>query len=616
MPTVRELTTRYDMKFDDRAFKKADSAIDGLTKAAQGLGIALGAAAIGSGFMKLVGLASDAEETINVLNESFERNSKAVQAWAATYAKDVGRSEFQMREMAGSLGAILNPMMDRNADAAAEMSTQLAGLAVDLASFFNTTDDDALTALKSAITGSSEPMRRYGVVLLESTLAQFALDQGIKKNIKTMTIAEKTRLRTNFILDQTIKAQGDAKRTSEGFANASKALNKGLKDLATRIGVKILPVVTRLTRGFRDGTRSFIEFARKSNIVEAALVVLGAVAVGVGVKMLFAFAGPLLVIAKVAAVVIGITLVVDDLITLFQGGKSVIGEFVDSIFGIGAAAATVQLLKDAYWGVVNAIASAMEWTDLFRSAVMNTLSEAFDGVKLFTSDVIVSFTDMFANITEGWTNMKNNAIQVILDIEKWLSDLIPQEVQDFLGIGRGGKTGKKESREDFFGRQRDLAEIKRQEAEKRRQEGHRKARQDLLADERRERERGQERGRRTERRRSIEAIQRREGVSSVRARLMFEDPVRRERVKAEGAAMQSLPRDNQGRTVRIAGGRGGSSQPAAVNQSNQFNMSIDTGGAKPNMSEMRKAGQAMSRDAASQQKRATLEALRQKASTP
>jgi hypothetical protein len=292
------LTARYNLFFDDKSFNKANMAMRQLGAAALTLGSILGAAVVGRGFAKMIGLASDAEETINLLNESFEGNSQAVQEWAATFASEVGRSEFQMREMAGTLGAMLNPLMAGNSDAAAEMSTKLAALAVDLGSFFNIADDDALQKLMAGIAGETEPLRRLGVVILESTLAEFARAEGIRKSVKDMTVAEKTSLRYQFILANTTNAQGDALRTAEGFANASKAVSTGLRDLATRMGLILLPAITRLTTGFRDLVRAFVDMSRKSNIIQALFVVLGAAAVALGVKLAIAFAGPLLVFAK------------------------------------------------------------------------------------------------------------------------------------------------------------------------------------------------------------------------------------------------------------------------------------------------------------------------------
>lgn len=295
-----------------------------------------------------INAASDADEAMNVINEVFEGSKQQVLDWAAVTAGEVGRSEYKLRAMAGTLGAVLSPMMEGNAQAAADMSTGLSKLAVDLASFFNTTDDDALVALKAGIVGESEPMRRFGVVMLDSTLQAFALSQGINKSMKSMTIAEKTALRYRFILDQTQKAQGDAARTSEGFANASRAAKDMLYDLSVTIGKQLLPYASKALKWLRGTVPAMKAMVEKSEIVKGVLVALGIAAA-------VAFAPALIATASFLLTFAAISLVVDDLIVMFKGGKSVIAKFLDKMFGAGTAAAAVKTLSEAWREVDSAL---------------------------------------------------------------------------------------------------------------------------------------------------------------------------------------------------------------------------------------------------------------------
>lgn len=356
---VRELIALFGIEIDAKSVKKVDDAVDKVGKRVKKVGketdttikrFEKGVANVGrlvagsifvAGFARaataVVGFASDAEETLNLVRETFGENASDVEAWSARVAKELGRSEFLMREMAGTLGAVLNPMMDGNTQAAAEMSTGLAELAVDLASFFNAAESDVLVALRAGIIGEAEPMRRFGVVLLESTLQAFALAQGITKTVKSMTIAEKTTLRYNFILSQTVNAQGDAARTADAFANSARAASDAIKDLATRIGNRLLPVATRFVRWVRDATRGMVEVSQKTNILEATLLTLAAALAVVAIMMLAPFLPFLITAAKVVVAIGAITLAVDELITFFTGGKTVIAEFIDELLGIGAA---------------------------------------------------------------------------------------------------------------------------------------------------------------------------------------------------------------------------------------------------------------------------------------
>lgn len=356
---IRELIALFGIDIDAKSIKKIDAqvskvegkvkkvgkttetALGKFEKGIQNVGKLVAGSIFLAGFARaagaVVGFASDAEETLNLVRETFGNNASEVEAWSVTVAREIGRSEFLMREMAGSLGAVLTPMMEGNTEASAKMATGLAELAVDLGSFFNAAESDVLIALRAGIVGEAEPMRRFGVVMLESTLQTFALSQGITKTVKSMSIAEKTTLRYNFILSQTVTAQGDAARTSEDFANASRAAADGIKDLATRIGTRLLPVATRFVLWARDASRSLVEVVQKTHLLEAVLLTL-AVAMGIAAVMMLAPFVPFLITAAKVLVAIGlISLAVDELITFFSGGKTVIGEFIDELFGIGAA---------------------------------------------------------------------------------------------------------------------------------------------------------------------------------------------------------------------------------------------------------------------------------------
>lgn len=406
MPVLRDLVARLSLDFDDKSFDKAEGSIGGVKNALSGLGAALTAGAVVIGFNKVIGLASDANETLNVLNASFGEQSKEVQAWASQFASAAGRSEFELREMAGTLGAVLNPMMDRNQEAAAEMSTTFAALAVDLGSFFNAADTEVLEALRSGLTGEAEPLKRFGVVMNEAMLEAFALSEGIDKSVKSMTNAEKTALRYNFILDQTVNAQGDATKTASGWANASKGLGSAFKDLGTEMGLILIPAAEKVLNVMKDATRGFTDMAKESNILQAALIVLGGVLTVIAVKMVIAFWPVILTFLAIAAVVAAVMLVVDDFITFLQGGDSVIGRFIDSIFGEGSATAAAEGLKTAWEAVSN----------FFKNTLWPAFKELGERIKNFVKFMIADWNAFFDRLNEIGVGISN----FIFDFKKHL----------------------------------------------------------------------------------------------------------------------------------------------------------------------------------------------------
>jgi hypothetical protein len=254
MPVVRELITRFGVKTDKGSFEQANSAIDKLKTAAKAAGAVFVTGAFAKGMASAVEAASDANEQLNVLEQGFKSLTPEVIKWANTTARVVGRSEFALRDFVGITQAMLAPMLGSR-KVAGEMSKSIAQLAVDMSSFFNVAEQDTLLALRAGLTGVTEPLKRFGILVEEDSLKTFALQQGITKTTQKMTVAEKVLLRYRLILARTADAQGDAARTSEGYANASRAVAAAVQDLRTRIGLFLLPAVERATRAIRDTTR-------------------------------------------------------------------------------------------------------------------------------------------------------------------------------------------------------------------------------------------------------------------------------------------------------------------------------------------------------------------------
>jgi hypothetical protein len=348
MSVLRELVARLGFEVDSQGFKRAESSVDTLKAGMQKLAQVASLAGLGAGIKKIVDLASDANETANVLEQVFGAAGAAqVKSWSETVANEVGRSQYQLQEFAGRLGAMIAPMVNSKS-AAQEMGTTLSQLAVDLGSFFNATDEDALMALRAGISGESEPLKRFGIVMQDATLQEFAHAQGINKKISAMNVAEKTELRYQFILANTVNAQGDAARTSGGYANASKALGAALRDLGTEMGQAVMPKIERAIQFVLGGVRAFRDWARGTHLLESAMWVLGAAAVVVGASLI----APFIIPAVAAAALI---LLMDEVFTLFSGGKTVIGDYIDTVFGIGATdefvrnhKAGVELLAEAW----------------------------------------------------------------------------------------------------------------------------------------------------------------------------------------------------------------------------------------------------------------------------
>ena len=234
----------------DKSAAKTKSATNGLLEGIAGrFGLSaatLGTTAVGAG------LAFVASQSVKAASALQELESKArfvygdafpaVNAEAIKIAESVGRARSSILSMSADFASIILPM-GVTSEAAQTMSNKFAQLSVDMASFHNRTDEEAFIALRSAITGETEPMKRFGVVMTETNLAAYALSKGIQTQVKDMNQAQKTTLRYNFILDSTKQAQGDAARTIDSYANRTRQAKEAWKEFNEELGKGITPLL-------------------------------------------------------------------------------------------------------------------------------------------------------------------------------------------------------------------------------------------------------------------------------------------------------------------------------------------------------------------------------------
>jgi hypothetical protein len=257
---------------DTTGLKKAESAISqsgeqikgkfGSIGKGAGLALAAGitAAAIGIGKKVLTAInssiqaASDLEEGISKTSAVFgDEALPALEQWAAGASTAFGQSKQQALEAASSYGNLLQAFGLTRKEAMG-MSTDMVELASDLASFNNTSIDDALLAIRSGLSGETEPLKKFGVALSEVRLKETAEEMGlIAEGAKgPLSVAIKSQAAYALILKDTSLAQGDFARTSDGLANSQRTLESEIANVKTEIGVAFIPIMKELVIAFRE----------------------------------------------------------------------------------------------------------------------------------------------------------------------------------------------------------------------------------------------------------------------------------------------------------------------------------------------------------------------------
>lgn len=228
----------------DSAGGKLSSFGASVGKMALGAGAALGG--IAAAAVPMISAASDLAETQSKVGVIFGAASKDIEAFAGTAARTLGQSKQQAMNAAATFATFGKSAGLSGKDLAA-FSTDLTGLASDLASFNNTSPEEAIEAISSALRGEAEPMRRYGVLLDDATMRQKAFELGLISSTKeALTPANKVLAAQALIMEKTKDAQGDFARTSDGLANKQRILAAQFENVKASIGEKLLPVALRL----------------------------------------------------------------------------------------------------------------------------------------------------------------------------------------------------------------------------------------------------------------------------------------------------------------------------------------------------------------------------------
>lgn len=306
-----------------------------------------------------VGLARDLNESLGKVNVVFGESADEIIKWASTANTALGSTRQQALEAAGTFGNLFQAF-GLAQKPATEMSKKLVELATDLASFNNSSVDEALIALRSGLSGETEPLKRFGIALSDVRLKDEAVRIGLIKTAKgILGPAVKAQAAYSLILHDTALAQGDFARTSGGLANQQRILSATFKDIKTQIGSALLPAVLVVTKALAKGLPSAFDAVKTSG--RAMVRVLGPVfrEIGDAAKVFFdevrgrdvSADGFLGFVGKIGGAV-------GDLATsLATFSKGAVGDIVDGFKGLpedgGTASKFFHAIGDAARGLVD-----------------------------------------------------------------------------------------------------------------------------------------------------------------------------------------------------------------------------------------------------------------------
>lgn len=248
---MADVTLTTEIKGTDKAqggIEGVTKKIDNLGKKAESVGKSLSIGltapllAVGGAAAKM---AIEVVESENLFTVAMGDMAKAGTDWSKQLRKDLGLNEFELRKSVATFNAMFDAM-GLSEEAAYGMSTGLTELSHDMASFFNLKPEEAFQKLQAGITGETEPLKRLGILINETTIKTTALTHGIIKQGEELTEQQKVHARYIAIMEQTTNAQGDLARTLDSPANQLRIMRDEAAQLTTELGMALIPVVGQL----------------------------------------------------------------------------------------------------------------------------------------------------------------------------------------------------------------------------------------------------------------------------------------------------------------------------------------------------------------------------------
>lgn len=336
--------------------------------------------------MPAIKAASDFEEATSKVNVIFGRASKSVKDFADTAARSLGQSKQAVLDAAGAFGTFGKAAGLAGEDLAL-FTTDFVALSTDLASFNNTSPEEAVQAIGAALRGEAEPLRRFGVLLNDATLKAEAMKLGIYDGSGALTAQQKILAAQAAIYKQTGDAQGDFARTADNLANKQRTLSALFKNFQIQLGQELLPAATDFANGLVKINDAFAAMPTPATKATAAVGKFG--------KGIMTYINPLSLFAK------AIQAIGSGMFDAEQETGAYNQELGRSTQAQMRAADAAGLLKKEIKGTETGATGAKKEVESFAAALKEKLGEAVDTAKDKLTEAQGEFNDFATKVSDA-----------------------------------------------------------------------------------------------------------------------------------------------------------------------------------------------------------------------
>lgn len=230
--------------------------------------IAFGAITASAGFA--VKEAAKAEGSYNKFNTVFAEGADGMMSFINDIRKEMPTATHEIVRMAADMQDLLVPM-GLTREKGAELSQGFLDLANKVAAFNDVDPTQVLEAIKSGLSGSSEPLRQFGINALETALEAKALEMGLLKvGEKFMDLDPQIRnsIRAQALYEQAVDNSADAingfAANNDSFIRRNQELQATLTETRKNIGDALLPVIDDLQKKLLPTVQRVAEWAKQN----------------------------------------------------------------------------------------------------------------------------------------------------------------------------------------------------------------------------------------------------------------------------------------------------------------------------------------------------------------
>jgi hypothetical protein len=225
---------------------------------------AFAAIGIADFFGDAIDAASDLNESGNAIRVSFGLAADEIERLGETASDRIGLSQTDFNSAAVRFSSFAEDLA-KDGRSVSDVIDQLTTRGADFASVYNIEVAQALEIFQSGLSGEAEPLKRFGINLLDSSVSAYAYANGIAEVGTQLDQTQKLEARYGLLLQETAKVQGDFANTSDQLANKQRINAANLQDALARIGTALLPAAT----AFAEFLGSDANAARLERLVDA-----------------------------------------------------------------------------------------------------------------------------------------------------------------------------------------------------------------------------------------------------------------------------------------------------------------------------------------------------------